>query len=110
MEETMKSLKPVLIAYIVLSIIVFLMYVVIFPVGPALLGNFSLLLIWVYATGILIIIQSISLIRTKKVGQIICGILLLAIALALILFGHRVVNMILWFFHRLLCYLIMEET
>jgi hypothetical protein len=96
MEETMKIPKPVLTVYIVLSIIVFITHVVIFPVGLVLLGsfgrNFGLLIIWVYATAILMIMKSISLIRTKNVEPMVYGIILLVMGIAVVLFGYHIID------------------
>ena len=86
----MKISMRVMTAYIILSIIVFITHVVIFPVGPMLLGShgsFGLLIFWVYATAILMIMKSISLIRTKNVEPMVYGIILLVIGIAVVLFG-----------------------
>jgi hypothetical protein len=93
----MKSLKPVMTAYIILSIIVFLIEPILLMSFGGFYVGFGLLLIWIYATGILIIIQSLSLIRTKKVAQMVFGSILLAIGLALVIFGYIIVNMIFGF-------------
>ena len=86
----MKIPVPVWIAYGILTIILLIMGQILLKSFGRYHEGFVLLLIWVYATGILLIIQSISLIRTRKVGRIVHGSIFLAIGIAVVLFGFLI--------------------
>ena len=104
MRETMKIPRPVLIAYGILTIILLAMYVPLFPAGIFVLAlfliddvsYFLLSIIWIFATGILIIIQSNSLTEAKSIGKMVYGYIFLTIGLALVLSGWFITIAFLW--------------